>query len=185
MLDYGLLIGICWLAFAAAWMFLAMRYGGGGRKPSTAAAIGIRVAFLATLFVAVRYGGSLNLQPFGAQAQRVAAAGAAICIAGLIFAVWARVALGRSWGMPMTRHDNPELVTSGPYAFVRHPIYTGLATMFVGTSLVYPPAIVSSALMIVYMGVSALREERDMAARFPDTYPAYRQRSKMLVPFVI
>lgn len=183
--NYALLIGLCWLAFLTAWMVLAMKYGSGGRKPSTAAAIGIRFVFLATMFVAIRYGGNPGFQPFGAQAQRVAAAGVAICVAGLAFAVWARVALGRSWGMPMTVHENPELVTNGPYAFVRHPIYTGLGTMFVGTSLVFPLAIVSSALVIVYMVVSALREERDMAARFPDTYPAYQQRSKMLVPFVV
>ena len=45
---------------------------------------------------------------------------------GLGFAIWARVHIGRNWGTPMTQRDDPELVTSGPYRFVRHPIYSGI-----------------------------------------------------------
>jgi protein-S-isoprenylcysteine O-methyltransferase Ste14 len=48
--------------------------------------------------------------------------GLALFSAGLGFAIWARVRLGRNWGIPMTQKDEPELVTSGPYHLVRHPI---------------------------------------------------------------
>ena len=106
-------------------------------------------------------------------------------IAGVAFAIWARVTRGRNWGMPMTLHDDPELVTAGPYRFVRHPIYTGLAAMFIGTALVFPLGAFAGVIMIAYMIFSARREERDMETRFPDAYPAYKQRSKMLVPFLI
>ena len=68
---------------------------------------------------------------------------------------------------------------------MRHPIYTGLAAMLIGTVLVYPLAAVAGVAMIVYMVFSARREERDMEARFPDAYPEYRRRSKMLVPFLL
>jgi protein-S-isoprenylcysteine O-methyltransferase Ste14 len=186
-LEYSRLgIGFCWIAFLIAWAVGAMAYrGGSGRSSSTRLALVVRVAFVASMYAAVYFSLNSDLQPFGAQVERVALAGVAICAIGVAFAIWARLALGRSWGMPMTQHANPELVTSGPYAYVRHPIYTGLATMFIGTSLVYPVAALSSVLMIAYMVFSALREERDMAQRFPDHYPAYRQRSKMLVPFVL
>lgn len=73
----------------------------------------------------------------------------------------------------------------GPYRFVRHPIYTGVAAMFIGTALVYPLAALAGIVMIAYMVFSARREERDMEAQFPDAYPAYKQRSKMLVPFLL
>jgi protein-S-isoprenylcysteine O-methyltransferase Ste14 len=95
------------------------------------------------------------------------------------------VALGRSWGMPMTLRDKQDLVTHGPYAYVRHPIYTGMAAMAVGTALAYPIMLLWAAIMVAYVLISALREERDMVQLFPDTYPAYKQRSKMLVPFVL
>ena len=81
-----------------------------------------------------------SVRPFGDFTDGAATAGVMLCILGLQFAVWARVTLGRSWGMPMTLHANPELVTAGPYRYVRHPIYTGLSAMLIGTSLVYPVA---------------------------------------------
>src|SRR5512140_3528542 len=56
----------------------------------------------------------------------VEAVGAIVFVAGLGLAVWARVHLGRNWGMPMTEKAEPELVTSGPYRYVRHPIYSGI-----------------------------------------------------------
>jgi protein-S-isoprenylcysteine O-methyltransferase Ste14 len=104
---------------------------------------------------------------------------------GLAFAVWARVHIGRNWGTPMTRKVEPELVTSGPYRLVRHPIYSGILTAAVGTaaglSWVW---LTAAALAGIYFVYSATVEERYMAERFPDAYPAYRRSTKMLVPFV-
>jgi hypothetical protein len=51
------------------------------------------------------------------------------------FAIWARVHIGRNWGTPMTQKDQPELVTSGPYHLVRHPIYSGILVASVGTAV--------------------------------------------------
>ena len=61
--------------------------------------------------------------------------GLALWIAGLALAVWARLYIGRNWGMPMTRRQEPDLVTTGPYRFIRHPIYTGIILAMVGTAL--------------------------------------------------
>lgn len=180
--DPRLIIGICWLAFFIAWFIMAMIFGGGGKRSSNAAAIGLRVLMLASAYLAVRYGDSVK--PFGAFTERIAEAGAIVCIVGLVFAIWARVTLGRSWGMPMTLHDDPELVTSGPYRLVRHPIYTALALMLIGTSLVFPVAIVPCLITIVYCTFAARREERDMEQRFP-AYAEYKQRSKFIVPFLL
>ena len=63
------------------------------------------------------------------------AIGALVFVSGIAVAIWARVHLGRNWGMPMTQKAEPELVTSGPYRFVRHPIYSGLLLALVGTAL--------------------------------------------------
>jgi protein-S-isoprenylcysteine O-methyltransferase Ste14 len=61
--------------------------------------------------------------------------GAAVTVAGLLFCVWARVTLGRNWSRSVTIKQGHELITAGPYALVRHPIYTGLLTGFAGTAI--------------------------------------------------
>ena len=64
--------------------------------------------------------------------------GAAITIAGLLFAVWAREHLGRNWSRSVTIKQDHELITTGPYSMVRHPIYTGILIGFLGTAIASP-----------------------------------------------
>jgi len=182
-IDPRPIIGVCWLAFFVAWFIAVLVYGGGGRRQTTAGSIGLRFMMLMAAFLSVRYGELF--QPFGDFANGVAMAGAILCVAGLLFAIWARVSLGRSWGMPMAQHDNPELVTSGPYRLVRHPIYTALAAMLIGTSLVFPVAALPCLATTTYMVFAARREERDMEQRFPGAYAEYMRRSKFIVPFLL
>ena len=86
----------------------------------------------------------------------------------------------------MTQKDEPELVTSGPYRLVRHPIYSGILLASVGTAValswLWLPVVALAAIYFVY---SATVEERYLAEQFPEDYPAYRRSTKMLVPFVI
>ncbi|HZT15063.1 MAG TPA: isoprenylcysteine carboxylmethyltransferase family protein [Gaiellaceae bacterium] len=112
--------------------------------------------------------------------------GLALFVLGLAFAIWARLHIGRNWGIPMTEKKEPELVTSGPYRLVRHPIYSGIllagVATAVGLSWVW---LIAVALAGVYFIYSARVEERYLTERFPDDYPAYRRSTKMLVPFLV
>jgi protein-S-isoprenylcysteine O-methyltransferase Ste14 len=111
--------------------------------------------------------------------------GIGICIAGLAFAVWARLKLGRNWGTPMSLKQGHELVTTGPYRFVRHPIYTGILVALVGTAFVAGMFWLLIFIIICpYFVYSARTEERLMMQQFPDGYPAYKKRTSALVPFV-
>lgn len=177
-------IAVCWLAFYAAWGLLAIwfRRGSGRRYPGVA--IGVLVVVVA-LILGYRVFKRMPVPPSGAGTAAWLAAGATLCVLGVAYAIWARFALGRNWGMPMAVHEDPELVTSGPYRYVRHPIYTGLTAMLAGATLVLPPVAPAAVLVTVYCVVSAIREERDMQRRFPEAYPAYRRRSKMFLPFLI
>ena len=87
--------------------------------------------------------------------------------------------------MPMTQKVDPELVTTGPYRSVRHPIYSGIILAMIGTtiavSLYWVVAVVVVGGYFVY---SAVTEERLMAASFPNSYPAYKRSTKMLIPFI-
>jgi hypothetical protein len=101
------------------------------------------------------------------------------------FAIWARVHIGRNWGTPMTQKDEPELVTSGPYHLVRHPIYSGILVAGVGTAVALSWLwLTAVALAGIYFIYSATVEERYLTGQFPDTYPVYKRSTKMLVPFI-
>ena len=116
----------------------------------------------------------------------LAAIGLVLFGLGLGFALWARVHIGRNWGGPMTRKDDPELVTSGPYHLVRHPIYSGILVATVGTaSALGWQWLIVAALAGIYFLYSALSEERYLAERFQDDYPPYKRSTKMLIPFVL
>lgn len=114
-----------------------------------------------------------------------AAIGLVLFVAGLGFAVWARVNIGRNWGTPMSKKDEPELVSTGPYRLVRHPIYSGILVAGIGTAVaLHWRWLIVVALAAVYFVYSATVEERYLTEQFPDAYPVYRQSTKMLVPFV-
>jgi protein-S-isoprenylcysteine O-methyltransferase Ste14 len=143
-----------------------------------------RLFIIAAAVVLLRFSG---LHGSGAvDSVALAAAGSALFAAGLALAIWARIYLGRNWGMPMTRKDEPELVTSGPYRFVRHPIYSGILLALLGTALTSDLyLLIVVALTGAYFIHAASVEERLMASAFPDAYASYKARSKMLIPFVL
>ncbi|MGB8964770.1 MAG: isoprenylcysteine carboxylmethyltransferase family protein [Candidatus Cybelea sp.] len=112
-----------------------------------------------------------------------ASVGVALCALGIGVAIWARTVLGRNWGMPMSLREGHELVTTGPYAFVRHPIYTGILLAVAGTTLVewFPWMVLLVGFYFVY---AAKVEERSMTRQFPGEYPDYKNRTKMLIPLL-
>jgi protein-S-isoprenylcysteine O-methyltransferase Ste14 len=127
---------------------------------------------------------ALQLAQF--QSVPMAVSGAIIATLGVTLAFSARAAIGGNWGPPATRRVDTELVTSGPYAFVRHPIYGGILLMMTGTAIgLIPTWWLVAAAAGIYFFYSARAEERFMTERFPDSYPAYRARTKMMLPFVL
>src|SRR5437868_708230 len=115
----------------------------------------------------------------------LAGLGLVLFVVGLVFAIWARLHIGRNWGTPMMQRAEPELVTSGPYHLVRHPIYSGILVAGIGTAAALSWLwLTVVALAGVYFLYSATVEERYLTEQFPDDYPAYRGSTKMLVPFV-
>ena len=125
-------------------------------------------------------------QSYQTRSIALGAIGTVLVAAGVGLAVFARVYLGRNWGMPMSRKEHPELVTGGPYAVVRHPIYTGIILAMLGSaigeSLFWALPLMLFAAYFVHC---ARQEEELMRAQFPDQYPDYMRRTNMIVPFVL
>jgi protein-S-isoprenylcysteine O-methyltransferase Ste14 len=112
--------------------------------------------------------------------------GVVFCALGIGLAIWARVYLGRNWGLPMSRKENPELVTTGPYAYVRHPIYAGMLLAMLGSTIGENVFWVQPLILFgAYFIYSAQREEKLMIELFPEQYPTYMKRTKMLLPFLL
>jgi protein-S-isoprenylcysteine O-methyltransferase Ste14 len=113
--------------------------------------------------------------------------GAAITAIGLLFSVWARRHLGSNWSQAVTLKKDHELITSGPYALLRHPIYTGLLLGIVGCAVARGEwrGLLAVALVFVTLWQKLKLEEKWMRAQFGESYEAYCQRVPALVPFLI
>jgi protein-S-isoprenylcysteine O-methyltransferase Ste14 len=112
--------------------------------------------------------------------------GVGVCLLGVACAIWSRRTLGRNWSSKVEFKKDHELIESGPYRFVRHPIYTSILIMDVGTALCVGDlaAWVGALCMGCGFCIKLRQEEVVMMRHFSTTYPAYKQRVKALIPFV-
>ena len=176
-------IFICWVVFWIYWLAASASAKAGRTRWAWFA--GVRVVAILIILVLVRLRvfkghGTVTNDPW------LQGVGLAIFLLGLALAVWARVYLGRNWGMPMSEKADPELVTTGPYSTIRHPIYSGIILAMAGTAIAVSPYwLIAVVLLGAYFLYSATREERYMAGIFPDAYPRYKQETKMLIPFIV
>lgn len=176
-----LVFAVVWAAFWLYWIVAAFSMKR-GRHPWSRE-LRIRVVIVALVFVLVRVG-AFHGHAYNSDLGR-GVVGLVIFGSGLAFAVWARVHIGRNWGTPMTQKNDPELVTSGPYRLVRHPIYSGILVAGLGTAVALGWLwLIAFALAGIYFIYSATVEERYLAEQFPEAYPAFKRSTKMLVPFV-
>jgi protein-S-isoprenylcysteine O-methyltransferase Ste14 len=183
MTIYQQVVAACWAVLVVVWFVLALVLGQRGRHSTRV--WWLRLAAIAVLLLAVYFITRARPPPALAQpTERVALAGALLCIAGLAFAVWARLTMGRHWQVPPTQRDRRELVTAGPFKYARHPIYAGVIAMLIGSAVNIPGAWVEALTAILSLVILARHEERDMLRLLPDVYPAYMQRTKRFLPFV-
>jgi len=112
--------------------------------------------------------------------------GSILTALGLFGAVWARIYLGRNWSGYVTYKEDQTLVTTGPYRYVRHPIYTSMILMFIGTILYYGTLFIS--IFFVILGISFIlrtrKEEEIMVKLFGEKYTEYMKGTKRLIPFI-
>lgn len=185
---YTVAILACWMVFILVWALSALftvpsqgkRFG--ALVASRVVIALIIVVFIREVIVANGYiGVAQTANPFAG------ITGVLLAALGIAFAIWARFYIGRNWNMPMMRREGTELVTTGPYHYVRHPIYTGVILALLGTALVVwtLPWLIVLVLFCAYFVYSARQEERYLLERFPESYPDYRARTHMLIPYLL
>jgi protein-S-isoprenylcysteine O-methyltransferase Ste14 len=183
------IISDCWILFTVIWLIAAFWTKRSVYKESRWQRLGYVIPILVggyLVFKGQRLSDPLNLRVIP-HVDALAWIGVVLCSAGLAFCVWARFTLGRNWSGVVTFKGGHELITRGPYALVRHPIYTGLLTMFVATVIVlgHVAGIIALPLVFASIWIKLLHEEKLMLEKFPDQYAAYQCRVKRLIPFIL
>jgi protein-S-isoprenylcysteine O-methyltransferase Ste14 len=118
------------------------------------------------------------------QNDAVTVAGLALTVGGLIFAVWARIALGANWSGTVTIKTGHNLIRRGPYRWIRHPIYTGILGSMIGTVMLQGEvrAFLGFALMLLALYRKARREERFLSEEFGEGFAEHAKHTGMFLP---
>jgi protein-S-isoprenylcysteine O-methyltransferase Ste14 len=177
---------IPWYFFGAYWAITWLRV----KRTKTAEPLVDRLATLGPMVLAflLLFSGSLRVWPlrlrFLPAEEWIAWSGVALTSVGVAVAIWARYCIGQYWSARVTLKEEHRLIRSGPYGFVRHPIYTGMLLAAMGTALVIGewPGVLAVVVIWAAHSRKALREERLMTAEFGDEYAAYRQSTGFLFP---
>jgi protein-S-isoprenylcysteine O-methyltransferase Ste14 len=184
-------IELCWLIFGLFWIISAFSVKPAKERPhrgSHLAVICLSIIFF--LFLA----GISSFKPgwirlntrFWPNTLALRIISDVMVLIGLIIALWARTVLGGNWSGLPTFRENHELIERGPYRFVRHPIYTGILLMILGTAIISGRGWAFLTLIICFLIYwQRLRQEEALLTKhFPETYPAYKARTKALIPFL-
>lgn len=188
---YELFFPVVWIVFLVYWQIIWARTARGKTtqriEPAAsrilrALAFLIAVALLSIPRIPLRWL-YLEIWPSGIWPFWI---GAAVTVGGLLFAVWARLHLGSNWSRAVTIKQGHELITTGPYSLVRHPIYTGILTGFIGTAIALSQVRGFIAFVLVFLALRAKfrMEEAWMRSQFGETYATYAHKTAALVPYL-
>lgn len=180
---------VVWLTWFAYWQISATRSKTTTRLEPLSSRIIRSILFLAAIALLMMHRIPMPwlYRHYLPQENATFFSGAAITLAGLLFTVWARVHLGGNWSRSVTIKQNHELITTGPYRLVRHPIYTGLLVAFVGSAIAVgePRGLVALLLVFIALWHKLRLEEQWMRSQFGDAYVAYAHRTAALVPWLL
>ena len=186
MLSGPRLIFWLWSGWGLYWMLAALRNKATRRREPLASRLAHLLPLVvgAALFAWPARGWSALAWRLWPPSLSTVWLGVALVVAGLAFAVWARVHLGGNWSGTVTVKQGHELIRSGPYAYVRHPIYTGLITALLGTAVASGTVRAAIGLAIIVASfVRKLRTEEDfMRETFPGEYQRYSADVPALIP---
>jgi len=183
----GSFIALCWgilLVLIVVWMFSAKRVVERDRRWIYSWIV--LAAFVAAVFL-IKHETLLAGAIHRSTTLLAGLCADAIVLAGLAIALWARVELGRNWNLNPSIQEDHELIERGPYAYVRHPLYSGLVLMFLGTVLWYGSWIGGILFVACLIGtwLKLREEERLLTGHFGTRYLEYKQRVKALIPFIL
>ena len=177
----GQFINLCWAIFIIYWIVASFRVKRTVEK---------QAGWWRTLILLIAAAIGFNLIRRGAilwsYTPTIGIIADIVTLIGLIIMLWARTVLGGNWSTAAALKENHELIQSGPYRYVRHPIYSGLLLMVLGVAIYYGRAAGFIAFVIFFIAswLRARQEEKLLTKHFPEEYPSYKARVKAFIPFV-
>jgi len=183
-----------WIAVGVVWLIGTLASKRTARSEPVSSHlvhIAIMAAACVLLFPTLFFGARLPVGPlawrFVPESPAVAWTGLALTAAGCAFAIWARMLLGGNWSANVTVKRDHQLIRQGPYAIVRHPIYSGFLLGLLGTALALGEWRGIAGLGLAFIGwrMKSRLEEAFMAAQFGAQYTEYERQVKALIPFVL
>jgi protein-S-isoprenylcysteine O-methyltransferase Ste14 len=177
---------LLWLAWVIYWFLSALRAKPVARKESGAKRFAYLIIVVAAAIVMSepRLQSAFLEQRFLPDSLALRATGFAVALAGWGITIWAREHLGQYWSGRVAIKMDHQLIESGPYAYVRHPIYSGVILALLGTALVSGEwrTLIAVAVLIIVLADKARREEALLTDHFGDLYRRYREHTGALVP---
>jgi protein-S-isoprenylcysteine O-methyltransferase Ste14 len=182
----GQFVLLCWAAWSVFWIVSAFFV-----KRTVERRFGIWRGFIVLavfgLLALLRRSGAIPASALGySRAPAVGILADVLTFAGLTVTLWSRAALGSNWSGTVAFKENHELVERGPYRFVRHPIYSGILLMVLGTALISGTVSGFALFVLCCLGLwlKARQEERLLARHFP-AYSSYKARVRAVIPFLL
>lgn len=183
--HYWLVFGI-WLVWEAYWTISARSVKRASSKEPLSSRIPVLIGLVLgfTLMLAPGWFGGFFGQRFVPESGPLYFAGFAVLVVGVYWAFWARHTLGRNWSGRVTIKEDHELITGGPYRWVRHPIYTGVLCSFLGTALALGRVgnLFAIVIMLAIFAHKIRLEEKVLDRHFGERYAEYRRHTYALVP---
>jgi protein-S-isoprenylcysteine O-methyltransferase len=186
--DVRQLIYICWALFLATWVLWGVTAKQVRRRQSGVSRLVQSIVTIPAfwlLFASRARTAPLNF-PILPYTPVTAPAALALTVIGFGIAIWARLHLGGNWSATVTVKEEHALIQTGPYAYVRHPIYSGFTLGAMGLAILNGDlfSLAGIALMLFGWFLKFRLEERFMIEEFGDTYLSYKRNVKALIPFV-
>ena len=175
-----------WLLFALYWFVAAFDVKRTAKRQNLPERM-LYIVFMAAGFFLLNQEnpnwGPLNHR-FLPDAPWIAWLGSALCAAGVLFAIWARRTIGKDWSAEVQIKEGHQLIRSGPYSHIRHPIYTGLLLATLGTALLIGEYRGLVAVLMFFVGFTrkARKEESFLAAEFGPVFEEHRRHTGFYLP---
>jgi protein-S-isoprenylcysteine O-methyltransferase Ste14 len=186
--DYYEIACDLWLLLAVVWLFGLLTAKPDARTQSPGSRLlEMTLSFLAFCLVFTHYFRSgWRAWSFLPNSNLSGVAGLSLVLLGIAFSIWARLRLGGNWSSAVTVKQGHTLILRGPYALVRHPIYTGLLLAMLGVALIVGEVrgLLGVGVFFLSLWLKSRMEERFMLQQFGTNYSSYQQHVKALIPYV-
>jgi len=184
------LIFWCWDIFVVVWLIAMFSNKRTAKRQTAGSRLRYWILFILAFWLLFRGAFQHGQHPLAhvvlPHSAALSAIGLALTVLGLAIAIWARLVLGRNWSGTVTFKENHELILRGPYAFVRHPIYTGMLSMYLGTALALGTvgSLIGLPILFLSFRIKYRQEEALMIEHFGDQYRVYMKRVSAVIPFM-